>query len=82
MVDDEEGIKCDRCDVWTHLNCSDISKSEYDFLSRTKTSSILWYCEQCHKDMKDKIEPGDRMAEQAAKIETLTATVNTLVTQN
>ena len=78
----DKGILCDRCDSWAHLQCTDLTRTDYEFLEKTRTNAFMWYCEKCHQDIKSGANQTDRLAEQGAKIETLTAIVTTLMQQN
>ena len=41
----QKGIECNACNIWVHLNCTDLTKSEYDFLE--KNESLPFYCRIC-----------------------------------
>jgi hypothetical protein len=78
---DEEGINCNRCSAWSHSHCSELPPTVFDFLVNTHVEAIKWFCPTCEKDSGRK-DPNDKLAEQLAKLETLTAVVLTLQQQN
>ena len=57
-----------------------MTSKEFDFLSRV-SNSFKWFCPKCEKEMKTS-EPGDKLAEQGAKLEFLTEIIKTLQQQN
>ena len=42
----QQGIACDRCEMWTHAKCCGVSKLEYDYLS-TLDDSLPWFFPTC-----------------------------------
>lgn len=76
-----KSLMCDRCNGWVHLGCSDVSSSQYSFLESSVSDSFKWFCKHCEDDCKT-ISPGDRLAEQSAKLETLFEIVRTMQQQN
>ena len=51
-------------------------------MARTKATNFRWFCAICHDETASKADPNDRLAEQGAKLETLTQIVKTLQSQN
>ena len=48
VLDSQQGLKCDGCGFWHHINCEGISEEIYDFLfDHRQESSLLWYCRKC-----------------------------------
>ena len=43
----EVGIQCDFCESWNHQKCTNLSLTQYNFLSDYPTSNIKWYCADC-----------------------------------
>ena len=39
----QKGIKCDKCQLWSHAFCNGISKSEYGELME-EDDDVPWYC--------------------------------------
>ena len=80
----DEGIKCDRCERWAHGvsqgGCCGLSAPTFDFLAKNELEGIKWFCPKC-VDEKGKCRE-DSIAEQSAKLETLTTIVVTLQQQN
>ena len=42
----QKGIKCDKCQLWSHASCNGISKSEYGELVE-EDDDVPWYCIPC-----------------------------------
>ena len=42
----QQGIFCNRCELWTHARCCGVSKEAYDKLSR-EGENCQWWCPQC-----------------------------------
>ena len=42
VYDDQEGIRCDDCNLWTHLKCTKLNLKEYNEFSNDSTK--LWFC--------------------------------------
>ena len=43
-----KAIQCDKCSVWVHKECSDLSAEQFNFLNRKNLSpSIKWFCQPC-----------------------------------
>lgn len=40
-------ILCDSCSCWFHTKCTDLSKSEADFVSRLEQKGVSWDCDNC-----------------------------------
>ena len=76
-----KGVQCDRCKGWVHVQCSDLSKDEYDSLSRIASVAVQYQCPPCRKEIKEG-HGTDRAAIQEAKIDTLMKTVQALQQQN
>ena len=46
VMRNQQGIACDRCEMWTPTKCCGVSKLEYDYLS-TLDDSLSWFCPTC-----------------------------------
>ena len=79
---DNQGVKCDRCLGWVHVKCSNMSKDEYDSLSRIANDAVRFFCPPCLTQMNQGKDMTDRQAIQEAKIDTLMKTVEVLQQQN
>ena len=77
-----KGVQCDRCTGWVHVQCSDLSREEYDYLSRIASEAVQYLCPPCRKQIKEGINRQDRTAIQEAKIDQLTKIVGQLQQQN
>ena len=42
---DDEGVLCDSCNVWYHIECQEIRTSQYALLDNT---SVTWTCTACN----------------------------------
>ena len=60
VVENEDGLCCERCLVWTHRVCLMIDSAEYDTLSK---SSEPWYCVCCKSVMANKLKWGTMVGE-------------------
>ena len=49
VTDDDEGVCCDRCDRWYHIQCQGIERRTYNRMMEKATGD--WYCQTC------KLEP-------------------------
>ena len=82
---ESKAIKCDRCTAWVHLGCSDLSKTEYDFLEKSPSTGFKWFCHQCDEDTCRSSGKGfdqnDKIAEQSAKIDTMNTIILNLQKQ-
>ena len=55
VLQDSEAVSCDRCEQWLHLECSGLSKYEYDFylknpLPHTTPLKVQFICSVCKND--------------------------------
>ena len=48
VPEDVDCIACDYCNKWYHLECTELSKSQFDLFSKDK--SFTWFCEKCSAD--------------------------------
>ncbi|XP_068235814.1 uncharacterized protein PF3D7_1120000-like [Palaemon carinicauda] len=46
----EEGLKCDECDMWYHAMCQKISKGTYRALREHE--ELMWQCNNCKHELK------------------------------
>lgn len=81
-VGEEKGIKCDRCNAWVHLKCSDLDSGEYGLLARLHSLSVKWHCPVCTSELQKLPDPNDRLAAHEAKIDTMMGIVLTMQQQN
>ncbi len=82
IVGQEKAAQCDRCTSWVHLGCCGLSRTEYDFLERSNCEGIKWFCKMCEEDMKGQNDPTDRIAQQGARLDSLSSVLVTLQQQN
>ena len=45
---EDEGVQCERCDGWTHVECANLDSKEYKLLKKTK-SNLRWFCDSCNE---------------------------------
>ena len=77
-----ESLQYDRCKSWLHLRCAKMSREDYDFLTMHPKTSVHWHCEPCKSDILSGPDgQDDRVAQQGAKIDTLTEVVKTMQNQ-
>lgn len=43
-----KAVQCEICEIWWHMECTDLEESEYDVLSKG-SSCIHWFCEGCNR---------------------------------
>lgn len=44
----KEAVQCDRCNIWYHYKCTDISEETHEYLNAILSeSSINWFCKLC-----------------------------------
>jgi len=44
----QQGLKCDGCDFWHHIECEGVSDEVYTFLCKHEEDpTIGWYCKKC-----------------------------------
>ena len=43
--DDDWALECDKCNLWSHINCTGVSEEEYRYFQNL--SSFVWYCPTC-----------------------------------
>ena len=43
---DQQGVQCNICKKWVHLNCTDLNQSQCDFLEDSN-DDFLFYCLEC-----------------------------------
>ena len=41
-------MQCDKCHVWVHIKCNEISLQNYEFLQKSPSA---WYCIKCFEDI-------------------------------
>ena len=74
----DKAISCDMCEGWVHFKCSNLSKSEYDFIGKTEgKTGIRWYCHRCEHTMRNE-NPIEIITKQSIKIDNLTEQVRML----
>ena len=46
VANNNQAIKCDKCNLWIHIKCNKINKQTYNYL---KSDSSHWFCISCTK---------------------------------
>lgn len=85
IVVDPDGIQCDKCQCWVHSDekCSELTKSEFKFMARTKSEAIKFICLKCRLEFKENIlDPMDAVSRQGAKLDRFGEAIATLQQQN
>ena len=80
-----DGIQCDKCDCWVHSDekCSELSKTEFKFMQRTKSEAIKFVCFKCRLEYNDSIlNPMDAVSRQGAKLDSFGEAIAALHQQN
>ena len=65
VTNKQQAVSCDRCEMWTHRRCSDMSVKVYNYLKKKKR--FTWKCKKCRKDepiIKDKTDKSKLNKEQ------------------
>ena len=48
VLSSQQGMKCDGCEFWHHVQCKKVSDDVYSFLcSHSDEPSLIWYCKKC-----------------------------------
>ena len=85
IVVDPDGIQCDKCHCWVHSDekCSELSKSEFKFMARTKSQAIKFVCLKCRLEYNDTVlNPMDAVSRQGAKLDSFGEAIAALQQQN
>ena len=45
VPENSDSISCDYCKKWHHLDCTDLTKAQFEIF--TKVKSFEWYCSKC-----------------------------------
>ena len=82
-----DGIQCDKCDCWVHSDakCSEISKTQFNFMKKCKSPAIKFVCSTCRNELTDRsalLDPPDAVARNGAKLELVGAAIAALQDQN
>lgn len=82
---EDDGIQCDRCQAWAHGktqgSCCGLAPSVLKFLTCNPIAALKWFCPICEKESLSE-SPHDKIAQQSARIDTLTQSVLALQQQN
>ena len=60
----DQGLQCDRCDVWFHCDCVGVSKAEYEVLADSKDD---WFCVGCKAIRANNIKWGSMIGEDTVR---------------
>ena len=64
VADGVDGIFCDKCHLWHHKECLNLSDAEYEQLS-DENNDIEWFCAWCRSIIGNKIKWGEMEGEDA-----------------
>lgn len=45
--EDDQLMCCDRCDLWTCLDCTDLNESHYNVFNSEQGCKLRWFCASC-----------------------------------
>ena len=48
VPDDVDCIACDFCDKWYHIECTNLTKTQFDLYNKDK--SFSWFCDKCSRE--------------------------------
>ena len=60
----DQGLQCDRCNVWFHCDCVGVSKAEYEVLADSKDD---WFCVGCKAIRANNIKWGSMIGEDTVR---------------
>ena len=83
-IDDarEDSIYCDRCKGCLHIKCAEMSTQEFEYIKRATDTKLIFQCPVCVKELSDGNGEDDRIAQQNARLDSLTEFVQLIITQN
>ena len=83
-IDDarEDSIYCDRCKGCLHIKCAEMSTQEFEYIKRATDTKLIYQCPVCVKELSDGNGEDDRIAQQNARLDSLTEFVQLIITQN
>jgi hypothetical protein len=67
VTDKDKGVQCEVCEVWFHLQCTDLTEDVYKYMD--KVESLHWYCSVCNKGIGSLIVSLKAMEERHGKLE-------------
>ena len=47
VLDEDEALRCDSCDIWFHISCQGVTKHRYDAILALHDDDMPWYCLEC-----------------------------------
>ena len=48
VPEDTDSIACDFCDKWYHLDCTKLTKTQFELFKKDK--SFSWFCDKCNRE--------------------------------
>ena len=74
-IGDSQALECDLCHGWSHQTCSDVSLTQYNFLTDCPSSSIKWFCKDCNSSplmkkskLEEKYEAQDKKLDDLSRL--------------
>ena len=67
--DDDEGLKCDSCKQWFHIQCQNISEKDYTIMQRLSPELCVWYCHECKTSVSKLLYAVAKVNERCDKLE-------------
>ena len=83
-IDDskEDSIYCDRCDGCVHVKCAEMTQQEFQYIRKAQNTKLIFHCPICIKDLREGNGEDDRIAQQNARLDSLTEFVQVIIAQN
>ena len=47
----QKALKCDSCELWIHLNCTNVDESVYNVIGEGDSKGLMWFCQNCESDV-------------------------------
>ena len=69
VSDDNEAVCCDRCDIWFHSICQNISSKEYEMIKYLK-DKVIWCCYNCLENSKSILDENSSLRKEVTLLKT------------
>ena len=82
LIEAGKSIRCDKCVCWLHMECSNLSKTDFAFLDKPSLpSSIKWSCPRCESNTDKPDENPDKFDRLANLLLSVTKQNTEILTQ-
>lgn len=78
VQDNQDGLLCEKCNIWKHRTCMSITQKAYMQISK---SSEAWYCGNCKNDSRKQQNKNYTINDVMAKLEEMNEKYNNLFTK-